>query len=99
MSRGRFPEFGTCACKTKCPPGHYSAREGVGIVGAPLIVPEVGSGMVTPVPSVLLLGAVVCPTGAGVSRDGFTPPGRAVTPHFQSGEARGSAYGVPEDFG
>ncbi len=28
----------------------------------------------------------------------ITPPTQAATPHFQSGEARGSAYGVPNDF-
>ncbi|MEE8158701.1 MAG: hypothetical protein V3T78_04955 [Dehalococcoidia bacterium] len=37
--------------------------------------------------------------GSAFGADGFTPPTRAATPHFQSGEARGSANGASEDFG
>jgi len=92
VSRGRFPEFGTCPCKTKCPPGHYSAREGVGIVGAPSVVPRVGRGLCSPpFPYVQWLRVAVegemlyygKPPVNMQSLHKVTPPTRAATPHFQ----------------
>ena len=45
-----FVELGTCGCKAKPPPEPSSAREGVKVLGAPSIVPDVDSGLCLPAP-------------------------------------------------